>query len=698
MEDDKVYVAVGKEMKERRSTLGWVLTKSRGRNISAVHVHVPAEIFTLPDGSEVPVTSLSDTEQEEFRECERREVQRILDDCTQMCASFQVSSENIYIEKESITQGILELISQLKIKILVMGAAKNNRYTRRMVTPMSRKAKFVLRYAPDYCRIWFICKNQLVCTREVFLQPTVDSEEMLSTLMHNINKLDRLSKIKLSPHLPICSPKVEFARGSCRPSFIKGLAHLSLALSGRLYNKEFDSKKTMVEKLAKGKEEIENIKRLWKVVSPELHKSLDKQLLLETRVATYSAEVKELEQKTISAMYMLQKFKNKRDKYEMERNKALQENKELKKLVARGPSCSQFSYSELLKATNDFDPTLIIEKGGYWCTYKGSLGRTEVAIKMLNSSSTLGPREFDREVAILSKLRHPRIVVLIGVCPEPCALVYEYLSGGSLEDRLLRKNNSPPLKWQTRIQIAKDIYSALIFIHSCLPSCSIIHGNLKTSNVLLDDNFSAKLSNFGICHVISGSDSSTSLDIGPGIISTELTPKYDVYSFGIILFHLLTGINTVGVATEVKYALLSDGLSSILDSSAGVWPLVQAQKIAHLALQCTDLNPGNRPDLESEVWNVLRPGKVSLCGLSTLKPAYEQAPHHFKCPISMDIMENPHIASDGYTYDEKEIKKWFEGDHNTSPMTGLPLENLSLIPNHSLRSAIQDWLQHTQIV
>ncbi|KAK9743013.1 hypothetical protein RND81_03G211400 [Saponaria officinalis] len=595
-----------------------------------------------------------------------------------------------------------------------MGAAVNGQYSRRMVTPMSGKANYVLHHAPDYCHIWFVCMYQLIYMRDRLSQPAVDSEYM-DTLLDNINKLDQLLKISFS-HPPICSPEVEAAHSPPWSSFTKRHApkrhaNLGLDLFEILYYEEYELRKTLEEKLAKGKEVIENIKRLWNVISPELHKSLDKQSLLESQIADSNAEVKELEEKIISAVDLLQKFKTKRDKYEMERDKALQENEGLKKLVAQEPSCSRFSYSELHKATNHFDRTLIIGEEGNGSTYKGFLCRTEVAIKMLNSSSIL---EYDQNVAILSKLRHPRVVTLIGVCPESCALVYEYLSGGSLGNRLFFKNDSPPLKWQTRIQIANDICSALIFIHSSQPNGSIIHGNLKPSNILLDDNFSVKLSDFGICHVIPDTETTseriarlctivkncTMIYIDPDFLLTgELTPKSDVYSFGIILLHLLTGINTLGIAKEVKYALRRDDLYSILDPSAGDWPFVQAQQIAHLALRCSDLDPENRPDLESDVWSVLQQMIVSGCGLSTtLKPSSEQAPDHFKCPISMEIMEDPHIASDGYTYEGKEIKKWLGSGRNTSPMTGLKLDNLVLIPNRSLRSAIQEWLQHPQTV
>lgn len=253
------------------------------------------------------------------------------------------------------------------------------------------------------------------------------------------------------------------------------------------------------------------------------------------------------------------------------------------------------------------------------------------------------------QVNILSRLRHQNIVTLIGACPEIWALVYEYLPNGSLEDRLNCKNNTPPLSWKTRIRIAAELCSALIFLHSCLPQ-GIVHGNLKPSNILLDANFVSKLSDFGICRELAEdelSENSTTLCyktnpkgtliyMDPEFLSTgELTLKSDVYSFGVILLRLLTGRPALGITKEVQYALDKGNLKDILDPTAGDWPYVQAKQLAHLALNCSDMNQKGRPDLASEVWRVLEPMKIS-CGVSSLhfgSEEHHQIPGYFICPI-----------------------------------------------------------------
>lgn len=248
----------------------------------------------------------------------------------------------------------------------------------------------------------------------------------------------------------------------------------------------------------------------------------------------------------------------------------------------------------------------------------------------------------------MSKLRHPNLVTLIGACPEAWILVYEYLPNGSLEDRLNCKDNTPPLSWQTRIRIASELCSVLIFLHSCNPH-SIVHGDLKPANILLDANYVSKLSDFGMCRVLKDDftinnttrccrtdPKGTFAYMDPDFFATgELTPKSDVYSFGIILLRLLTGRSAVRITNEVQSALDRGNLKELLDPMAGDWPFVQAKQLAHLAMSCCAMNRRNRPDFASEVWRVLEPMRVS-CGASSFRVGSEercQIPPYFICPI-----------------------------------------------------------------
>jgi len=238
---------------------------------------------------------------------------------------------------------------------------------------------------------------------------------------------------------------------------------------------------------------------------------------------------------------------------------------------------------------------------------------------------------YDLQVSVLSQLRHPNLVKLIGSCPEVFALIYEYLPNGSLEDRLSMRDNTPPLSWQTRIRIATELCSVLVYLHCAKPH-SIVHGDLKPSNILLDANFVSKLSDFGICRMLlpdaNSSNNTTTLShitvpkgslafIDPEFLETGvLTLKSDVYSFGIILLQLLTGRQPFLISNEVKNALDAGNLKTLLDPLAGDWPIAVTQNLAHLGLRCCDRNRRSRPDLKLEVWIVLEPMRAASCGAS----------------------------------------------------------------------------------
>ncbi|XWS46103.1 hypothetical protein CRYUN_Cryun14cG0034700 [Craigia yunnanensis] len=366
---------------------------------------------------------------------------------------------------------------------------------------------------------------------------------------------------------------------------------------------------------------------------------------------------------------------------------------------------TEFSVSEIREATEDFDPLYKIAEGTRGSVYyKCVLRHTEVAIKVLRQSSVQDPSEFQQEVDDLSKSRHPNLVTLIGACPEIWALIYEYLPNGSLEDRLNCRNDTP-LSWQTRIGIAIELCSTLMFLHSSKPQ-SVVHGNLKPGNILLNPNFGCKLSDFGARRALSLLENSSNMTessnahpyLDPDFRNTRrLSHSLDLYPFGIILLQLLSGRSTQGIAESAQNALLNGGnLNSFLDSSAGNWPHQVAQ-LTHLAIRCCDINRSRRPDLASEVLKVLetmRPSSgASLSYLAESDEDSREPPSYFICPILQGVMTDPHVAADGYTYEATELQGWL-AEHDTSPMTNLRLQNHDLIPNHPLRSAIQQWQQN----
>ncbi|KAI8001120.1 U-box domain-containing protein 35 [Camellia lanceoleosa] len=169
-------------------------------------------------------------------------------------------------------------------------------------------------------------------------------------------------------------------------------------------------------------------------------------------------------------------------------------------------ACSEIRYrkypiKETEVATDYFSNSLKIGEGGYGPVYKAFLDHTPVAIKVLRSEMSQGKKQFQREVEVLSYIRHPSMVLLLGACPEYGCLVYEYMENGSLEDRLFRKNNSPPLPWKTRFRISAEVTTALLFLHRTKPQ-PLVHRDLKPANILLNRNYVSKISDVGLARLV----------------------------------------------------------------------------------------------------------------------------------------------------------------------------------------------------
>ncbi|KAK7329670.1 hypothetical protein VNO77_23844 [Canavalia gladiata] len=361
-----------------------------------------------------------------------------------------------------------------------------------------------------------------------------------------------------------------------------------------------------------------------------------------------------------------------------------------------------YTMDEIKIATTFFSEDLIIGEGGYGKVYKCNLDHTPVAVKVLHQDAINKKEEFLKEVEILSQLHHPNMVLLLGACPENGCLVYEYMENGSLEDYLLNKNRKPPLPWFSRYRIVFEMACGLSFLHNSKPE-PIVHRDIKPGNILLDRNYVSKISDVGLAKLLSDIVPDNVTEYRESMLAGTLhymdpeyqrtgtvRPKSDVYAFGVITLQLITGRHARGLILTVEAAIRNGSFRDILDKSAGNWPLVETVELAQVALKCAALRCRDRPELDTEVLPLLKrfSDMANVCARMGRNNA--KAPSQYYCPILQEIMDDPYIAADGFTYEYRAIKAWLSR-HNVSPMTKLKLQHSMLIPNHTLRSAIQEW-------
>uniref|UniRef100_A0A0E0NMX5 Protein kinase domain-containing protein n=1 Tax=Oryza rufipogon TaxID=4529 RepID=A0A0E0NMX5_ORYRU len=351
-----------------------------------------------------------------------------------------------------------------------------------------------------------------------------------------------------------------------------------------------------------------------------------------------------------------------------------------------------FSFSELKNATRNFSRSLMVGEGGFGCVYRGVIKnsdepteRTEIAVKQLNRKGLqasyfsselyrlqafnahsnfllLGQKEWLTELNVLGIVEHPNLVKLIGYCAEDDErgvqrlLVYEYMPNGSVDDHLSSRSNST-LSWPMRLKVALDAARGLMYLHEEM-EFQVIFRDLKTSNILLDENWNAKLSDFGLArHGPSEGLTHVSTAIvgtlgyaAPEYMQTgRLTAKSDIWGYGVLLYELITGRRPIDRNRPKGEQKLLDWVKPyisdikrfpiIIDPRLeGHYNLKSMTKLASVANRCLVRLPKSRPKM-SEVYEMVQ--KI----VASIETGTPQPPLHYHGSVSEPGSKRPKKGS-----------------------------------------------------
>nr|GMC77248.1 U-box domain-containing protein 35-like [Ipomoea batatas] len=571
------------------------------------------------------------------------------------CTRKEIHCLDIVIDGPDVAKALLDYVSKSAIENLVLGSSRHTFLKRLKVTDIPT---LVSKGAPDFCTVYVISKSKISSVRNAtrpapFASPLCSQIQQIQEQSHSSPVMADI-RTKTSPSLRGFDEKhvrsfkleeSESVRPSC-PSFERVTRGIPRRMLGEMT--ETDSDLSFVSSGRPSSDRMSSIANLNDMVesgrTPRLSSSSDGsfgsglnsftdfssssldnpvqdegdaemrrlKLELQKTMDLYSTACKEAltaKQKTAE----LQRWRveeERRIKEESKSSGAENEHNNSRSLPVR---YRRYTIDEIEVATEYFSEARKIGEGGYGPVFKCYLDHTVVAVKVLRPDAAQGREQFQQEVEILSCMRHPNMVLLLGACPEYGCLVYEYMGNGSVEDRLMRRGNKPALSWQVRFRIAAEIGTGLLFLHQNKPE-PIVHRDLKPANVLLDQYYVSKISDVGLSRLVPPtvsegvtqlrmtSAAGTFCYIDPEYQQTGmLGVKSDVYSFGIVLLQLLTAKAAMGISHHVGRAIDKGVFTEMLDPVVPDWPVEEALTMAKLALQCSELRRKDRPDLGKEV-------------------------------------------------------------------------------------------------
>lgn len=281
-----------------------------------------------------------------------------------------------------------------------------------------------------------------------------------------------------------------------------------------------------------------------------------------------------------------------------------------------------FSFYELKNVTNNFDERPIslggnkMGEGGFGVVYKGYMNNRTVAVKKLTAMVDISTEElkqqFDQEIKVMAKCKHENLVELLGFSSDgdDLCLVYVYMPNGSLLDRLSCLDNTPPLSWHMRCKIAQGSANGINYLHEN----HHIHRDIKSANILLDEAFTAKISDFGLARasgkiaqtVMTSRIVGTTAYMAPEALRGEITPKSDIYSFGVVLLEIITGLPPVDghrepqLLLDIKEEIEEEEktIDDYVDKKMNDMDSSSIESMYFVASQCLHEKKNKRPDIK----------------------------------------------------------------------------------------------------
>ncbi|ANM59725.1 Protein kinase superfamily protein [Arabidopsis thaliana] len=452
------------------------------------------------------------------------------------CARKGIIAKEVILHDIDISNAIVNYITNnYYIANLVVGASARNSFLKKFQSPDVPTT--LLKTTPETCAVFVVTKGKLLKSRSASHRHKLSRQQNLSSLLYNsTNSIDSDSASISSPvstqtnkpnsnFFQPNSPRIstpqsmseisqsETDNGSC--DMVSTVSSYTVSDSSTTIGSSISSTSTesplVGNYVEQQNQNLEAEVRRLRLELKQFNKDKDTTNQKENSQETpWSDEKIELPralsdretQKTQSAAFQAAEIAKRIAKMESQKRRLLEMQANLdKQMMFTTVSYRRYSIKDVEDATYGFSDALKIGEGGYGPVYKAVLDYTSVAIKILKSGITEGLKQFQQEIEVLSSMRHPNMVILLGACPEYGCLVYEYMENGTLEDRLFCKNNTPPLSWRARFRIASEIATGLLFLHQAKPE-PLVHRDLKPANILLDKHLTCKISDVGLARLV----------------------------------------------------------------------------------------------------------------------------------------------------------------------------------------------------